>query len=132
MPLADLKVPPGFRVSVFASDLAGARMMTMTPEGVLLVARWRTNEVVTLPDKDRDGRAEPQVILSDLTNAHSLAFKDGYLYVATTPAVMRDEGRPPGGDRRFHDRLVEGRRRRRTPGGPGDRRGRCALRVGRQ
>ena len=26
-PLADLKVPAGFRLSVFASDLAGARMM---------------------------------------------------------------------------------------------------------
>ena len=33
--------------------------------------------------------AEPDVILSNLTNAHSLAFKDGWLYVATTPAVVR-------------------------------------------
>ena len=40
-PLNDLKVPAGFRVSVFASDLPGARMMTISPEGVLLVARRR-------------------------------------------------------------------------------------------
>jgi glucose/arabinose dehydrogenase len=105
-PLADLKVPTGFKVSVFASDLAGARMMTVSPEGVLLVARRRTNEVVALPDEDRDGRAEPQVILSGLTNAHSLAFKDGYLYVATTPAVMRvrwANGRPQGAPEKFID-----------------------------
>ena len=40
-------------------------------------------------DANKDGKAEPQVILTNLTNAHSLAFKDGYLYIATTPAVMR-------------------------------------------
>jgi glucose/arabinose dehydrogenase len=88
-PLADLRVPPGFRISVFATDLQGARLMAVSPEGVLHVARRRTHEVVALPDRDRDGVAESSVILSGMTNAHSLAFKDGYLYVATTPAVMR-------------------------------------------
>ena len=103
-PLNDLKVPAGFRVSVFASDLAGARMMTISPEGVLLVARRRANEVVALPDKNGDGRAEPHVLLSDLTNANSLAFKNGYLYIATTPAVMRvrwADGRPAGAPEKF-------------------------------
>src|SRR5215831_5962161 len=72
----DLVVPSGFKATVFASDLAGARLMTVSPEGVLLVARRPRNEVVELPDADKDGRAEPHVILSNLTNAHSLAFKD--------------------------------------------------------
>src|SRR5262245_9527208 len=73
--------------------------MAVSPEGVLLVARRRTNEVVALPDKNKDGVAEPDVILTGLTNAHSLAFKDGYLYIATTPAIMRVKwagGRPAG------------------------------------
>jgi glucose/arabinose dehydrogenase len=98
-PIADLKVPAGFTISVFASDLPGARLMTVSPEGALLVARRRTHEVVALPDQDKDGVAEPTVILSGLTNAHSLAFKDGYLYIATTPAVMRvkwTDGAPGG------------------------------------
>jgi glucose/arabinose dehydrogenase len=105
-PIGDLKVPAGFTIAVFASELPGARMMTVSPEGVLLVARRRTNEVVALPDANHDGRAEPQVLLSDLTNAHSLAFKDGYLYVATTPAVMRvrwASGRPVGAPEKFAD-----------------------------
>jgi glucose/arabinose dehydrogenase len=96
---AALTVPPGFTASVFASDLTGARLMTVTPEGVLLVARRPRNEVVALPDADGDGRAEPQVVLGNLPNAHSLAFKDGWLYVATTPAVVRvrwGNGRPAG------------------------------------
>jgi glucose/arabinose dehydrogenase len=98
-PIDDLKVPPRFRISVFASDLAGARLMAVSPEGVLLVARRRTHEVVALPDSNEDGLAEPEVILTGLTNAHSLAFKNGYLYIATTPAVMRVRwagGKPSG------------------------------------
>jgi glucose/arabinose dehydrogenase len=105
-PLGDLKVPPRFAISVFASDLAGARLMTVSPEGVLLVARRRTHEVVALPDKDKDGRAQPEVLLSGLTNAHSLAFKGGYLYIATTPAVMRvrwDKGKPTGTPEKIAD-----------------------------
>jgi len=73
--------------------------MTVSPEGVLLVARRRTHEVVALPDKNKDGQAEPEVILRGLTNAHSLAFRGGYLYIATTPAVMRvrwSNGAPDG------------------------------------
>ncbi len=98
-PLSDLVVPPGFSISVFASGLPGARLMTVSPEGVLLVARRRTHEVVALRDKNKDGHAEPEVILSGLTNAHSLAFNGGYLYIATTPAVMRvrwTNGAPDG------------------------------------
>ena len=84
---ATLAVPQGFTVSVFASGLTGARLMTVSPEGVLLVARRPRNEVVALPD--HDGTSQPHVILSDLPNAHSLAFKDGWLYIATTPAIVR-------------------------------------------
>src|SRR5262249_9416615 len=84
---ATLAVPPGFTASVFASGLTGARLMAVSPEGILLVARRPRNEVVALPD--HDGQAQPRVILSNLPNAHSLAFKDGWLYVATTPAVVR-------------------------------------------
>jgi glucose/arabinose dehydrogenase len=96
-PLADLRLPDGFRIEVFAADLAGARMMAISPEGVLHVAR--RGDIVALRDDDRDGHAEPQVVLSGLTNAHTLAFRDGYLYVGTTPAVMRvrwAEGKPAG------------------------------------
>jgi glucose/arabinose dehydrogenase len=103
---ADLVVPAGFKASVFAADLTGARLMTVSPEGVLLVARRPRDEVVALPDTDRDGRAEPTVILSNLTNAHSLAFKDGWLYVATTPAIVRvrwTNGRPAGDPEKVAD-----------------------------
>ena len=84
---ATLKVPPGFAVSVFASGLQGSRLMAVSPEGIVVVAKRA--EVVALPDANHDGVAEPTVLLSGMTYAHSVAFKDGYLYVGTTPAVVR-------------------------------------------
>ena len=44
---ADLTVPSGFKASVFASDLAGARLMAVSPEGV--PGRWTASQ--------RSGRA---------------------------------------------------------------------------
>lgn len=84
---ATLKVPAGFTVSVFASGLPGARMMAVSPEGVVVLAKRA--DVVALPDANGDGVAEPRVLLTNLTYAHSVAFKDGYLYIGTTPAVLR-------------------------------------------
>ena len=84
---ATLTVPAGFTVSVFASGLQGARLMAVSPEGTLVVAKRA--EVVALPDANHDGVAEPRVLLRDMSYAHSLAFKDGYLYIGTTPEVLR-------------------------------------------
>ncbi|MGE0815529.1 MAG: PQQ-dependent sugar dehydrogenase [Vicinamibacterales bacterium] len=84
---ARLTVPAGFTASVFASGLQGARLMAVSPEGVLVVAKRA--EVVALPDANHDGVAEPRVLLRDMPYAHSLAFHDGYLYIGTTPAVVR-------------------------------------------
>ena len=82
-----LTVPAGFVVSVFASGLPGARLMAVSPEGVVVVAKRA--DVVALPDANHDGVAEPRVLLTGLNYAHSLAFKDGYLYIGTTAAVLR-------------------------------------------
>ena len=84
---ATLKVPDGFAVSVFASGLQGARLMAVSPEGIVVLAKRA--DVVALPDANHDGVAEPRVLLSGMSYAHSLAFKDGYLYIGTTPAVVR-------------------------------------------
>src|SRR5689334_6473465 len=69
---ATLTVPAGFSVSVFASGLTRARLMAVSPDGVLVVAQ-RTN-VVALPDANGDGQAEPKVLLTDQPYAHSVAF----------------------------------------------------------
>jgi glucose/arabinose dehydrogenase len=61
---AELIVPAGFKASVFASDLQGVRLMTVSPEGTLLVARRPRSEVVALREStgDKAGRATNDVI----------------------------------------------------------------------
>ena len=87
---AQLTVPAGFTVTVFASDVTNGRLMAVSPDGVLFVARQSKGDVVALPDRDRDGKADSvDVVLGGLTRPHSVAFNGGYLYVATNPAVLR-------------------------------------------
>jgi glucose/arabinose dehydrogenase len=87
---AELKVPAGFNISVFAADVTGARLMAVSPDGVLFVARQLKGDVVALPDRDKDGKADNmEIVASGLTRPHSLAFHQGWLYIATNPAVFR-------------------------------------------
>ena len=87
---AELTVPAGFKAQVFASGLPGARLMAVSPDGVVFVAQQGKGEVVALPDKDKDGKADKvETVLTGLTRPHSLAFQKGFLYIATNPAVLR-------------------------------------------
>jgi glucose/arabinose dehydrogenase len=87
---AELTAPSGFTVSVFASGVTNGRLMAVSPDGVLFVARQSRGDVVALPDRDKDGKADSvDVVAGGLTRPHSLAFNGGYLYIATNPAVLR-------------------------------------------
>lgn len=88
--LARLKTPPGFRISVFAEDIDGARMMVFSPGGVLLVSESGEGKVVALPDPKRSGKAARTVtVLDGLNEPHGLAFYEGKLYVAENDKVRR-------------------------------------------
>lgn len=104
---ATLTVPAGFKVSVFASDVTGGRLMAVSPDGVLFVARQPKGDVVALPDRNKDGKADSvDVVASGMTRPHSLAFHKGYLYIATNPAVMRvkyENGKVVGTPEKFID-----------------------------
>ncbi|MBO0859539.1 MAG: PQQ-dependent sugar dehydrogenase [Chloracidobacterium sp.] len=87
---ADLKVPEGFKVSVFATGVTSARLMAVSPDGALFVARQSKGDVVALPDRDRDGKADKmEIVASNLARPHSVAFYKDFLYIATNPAVLR-------------------------------------------
>lgn len=88
-------VPDGFTVSVFAEDLGAPRFMALDDAGDVYVADRAGGRVVRLVDSDSDGNADrSEVVLSRLNAPHSLAFHDGYLYVAETNQIVRarDEG----------------------------------------
>ena len=87
---AEITVPAGFRVDVYAENLGGARALAVDPEGVLLVSIAARGRVVALRDRRGAGRATDVVtILKDLELPHGLAFRRGHLYVAETGRIVR-------------------------------------------
>lgn len=82
--------PRGLTVSVFAEGLGAPRFMALDDQGVVYVADRAGGRIVRLPDADGDGVADSAAaVLHDLDRPHSLAFHDGYLYVAETHEVVR-------------------------------------------
>jgi len=84
-----LWAPDGFSVREFAR-VAGARAMTVGPDGAVYVSRPNAGEVVRLVDANGDGAADSQTtVVEGLDRPHGLTFHDGWLYVANTGAVVR-------------------------------------------
>lgn len=83
-------LPPGFNIEVYASGLRGPRFMALSPGGVLFVSLLLEGEIMALPDKDGDGRADKAITFAEgLDRPHGLAFRAGFLYVAETGRVLR-------------------------------------------
>lgn len=90
----ELRVPRGARISVFAAGLEGPRLMTVTPNGDLLVSEPSAGRIRLLRDADGDGVAEKLVTYADdLIRPHGLAYHGEDLYVAETGrlSLLRDE-----------------------------------------
>ncbi|MEW5703863.1 MAG: PQQ-dependent sugar dehydrogenase [Pseudomonadota bacterium] len=92
---AELRVPEGFRVTLFAEGLSHARWLCVTPEGEVFVAEPSAGRVTLLADRDGDGQAEfRSAYLEGLRSPHGLAFRDGVLYLADTARLWRAAHRP--------------------------------------
>jgi glucose/arabinose dehydrogenase len=110
-----LRVPAGFAVNTYASDVANARFLRFTEAGDLLVSAPRQGTVFLLErDRGGDGTADGRrALLTDLNRPHGIALHDGWLYVAETDAVLRVRfDAPTGTVRGTPERIVTG-----LPGG---------------
>ena len=89
--VSNLRVAPGFRLEVYASDVPLARWPLATPAGHLIVARTRADEIVLL-ERDADGDGKPDAIrklLGPLDHPHGLALREGWLYVGEANGISR-------------------------------------------
>lgn len=88
---ARVRVPAGFSIEIWASDVPGARFLRFTPGGDLLVSVPGSGRIELLRrDSDGDGRSDgKRVVMDDLNKPHGLDLHDGWLYVGETDAVGR-------------------------------------------
>jgi glucose/arabinose dehydrogenase len=84
------KVPPGFKVSVFARDFTEPRWLAVAPNGDVFVADSAVGEVVVLHDPENQGSAQSREVFAHHLNLpFGIAFHEDYVYVANTNEVLR-------------------------------------------
>ncbi|WP_309569834.1 PQQ-dependent sugar dehydrogenase [Deinococcus sp.] len=89
-PNLGLTVPDGFQVSIYASGFQKPRLMALAPNGDVFVSDEKSGEVSVLLDRDGNGVLDSsQVYAQGLNIPHGVTFHGGFLYVATTDAVLR-------------------------------------------
>src|SRR4051812_39605212 len=84
-PIDKLKLPAGYKISVYAYPVKNARSMAVGPNGIVFVGT-RTEGAVyaVMPDKNKDGKSDEtiEVVKSGgMRMPNGVAFKDGALYV---------------------------------------------------
>ena len=85
--LKSVKLPPGFKIEVYASGLPEARQMAWGGNGTLFVGSYNATNVYAVTDKD--GKREVKTILKGLNMPTGIAFRDGALYVVAIDKLMR-------------------------------------------
>jgi glucose/arabinose dehydrogenase len=84
------RVPPGFKVSVFARGFTGPRWLAIAPNGDVFVADSAAGEIVVLHDSQKQGSAESRDVFADhLDLPFGIAFHNDHVYVANTNQVVR-------------------------------------------
>ena len=88
--VANITVPEGFTVQIFAEGLNGPRFMAVGPDGVLYVADRGNGRIVALPDANEDGQADEIHVFAEGLNApHSLVYHEEDWYITVPEGVIR-------------------------------------------
>jgi Raf kinase inhibitor-like YbhB/YbcL family protein len=86
--VAKLKVPAGFKVSVFAKGVVNPRILAVGDQGQVYASRREIGDIIMLKDTDGDGLADETKVVANRPNAHGLAIHDGKLYFTTIKEVF--------------------------------------------
>ena len=90
IPVDKLKVPSGFKVSLWASGIPNARVMTWGDKGTLFVSSRVAGNVYAVLDKG--GSREVKTIAKGLNQPNGIAFKNGALYIAEIHRIAKMDG----------------------------------------
>lgn len=87
--LAEIKLPPGFHISLFTDQVPNARALALGEDGTVYVGSSR-DRVYALRDGDHDGRAEQVLtVASGLFAPNGVTILKGDLYIAEISRIVR-------------------------------------------
>lgn len=88
-----IKLPPGFRISLYAASAPGARSLALGSTGVVFVGTRREGKVYAVIDRNNDAVADRVlVVAAGLNSPNGVAFRKGSLYVAEINRILRFDG----------------------------------------
>jgi glucose/arabinose dehydrogenase len=89
LPVAELKLPKGFKAEVYASGIPNARSLRIGDKGTVFVSNRVLDKVYAVVDKN--GKREAKVIAAGLDRPNGLAFHQGTLYIAEGTRISKLE-----------------------------------------
>ena len=88
--LHNLKLPPGFSITLYASDVTNARGMALGEKGTLFVGSRKEGRVYAVVDENGDHRAERvYTVATGLDMPVGVAYRNGSLYVSAVDRILR-------------------------------------------
>jgi len=90
IPVANFKLPPGFKAEVWATGMPGARAMARGDSGKIYIGTRGIGRVYELTDGG--GQRTSRVVVDKLTQPSGVAFRNGSLYVMAIDKVLRFDG----------------------------------------
>lgn len=90
LPLNEIKMPPGFHISVFADNVPDVRSMTLGQNDVIYVGtRNAGNVYAMIPEKNFSQAKKVITLLNNLELPNGVAFHGDDLYVAEIDKILR-------------------------------------------
>lgn len=87
--LSKIKLPPGFKLAIFAEGIPQPRSMSLGEDGTVYVGTWG-DKVFALRDTDQDGKADAKILLAQGLNlANGVAYHNGDLYIAEIHRISK-------------------------------------------
>ncbi|MEJ8569569.1 PQQ-dependent sugar dehydrogenase [Elongatibacter sediminis] len=88
--LAEISLPEGFVIELYASGVENARQLVRGPGGTVFAGSRKAGKVHAVSDTDNDGFAERVVLIDeDLVMPTGLEFRDGALFVGALDRILR-------------------------------------------
>ncbi|MET0984364.1 MAG: sorbosone dehydrogenase family protein [Steroidobacteraceae bacterium] len=87
--LANVRLPPGFKMELYTDRVPKARSMTLGRQGTVFVGTREEGVVYAVSSRSGAAAPEVRIIARDLNQPNGVAYRDGALYVAEINRILR-------------------------------------------
>ncbi len=87
LPVAKLKLPPGFQIEVYAAGLSDARSLRVDDKSNIYVSTRRIGRVYAVTD--RSGKREVKTLATEMNSPNGIALHGGTLYIAEINKISK-------------------------------------------